>query len=103
VRFGKRQRTTQFFAVRNMWRTARKRCWRPSAGRRRHTLSTVRRWARTGTVVLFALHHVARRTTKNGQGARLTSPFVVRHVARRTAKIGPWRTVDYSRCRASCL
>jgi hypothetical protein len=23
--------------------------------------------------------------------------------ARRTAKIGPWRTVDYSLCRASCL
>jgi hypothetical protein len=87
VRFGKRQRTTQFFAVCNTWRTAKKRCWRPSAGRRHHTLSAVRRWARTGTVVLFAVRHVARRTAKNGQAAWLTPPFAVRHVARRTAKI----------------
>jgi hypothetical protein len=89
--------------VRNMWRAAKKRCWRPSAGRRRHTLSTVRRWPRTGTVALFAVCHVARRTTKNGQGARLTppfavqrmvhdarwtTPFAVRRGSRRTAKVG---------------
>jgi hypothetical protein len=47
-------------------------------GRRRHTLSVVRRLARTGTVVLFAVRHVARRTAKSGQGARLTLAFAVR-------------------------
>jgi hypothetical protein len=43
VRFGKRQRTALFFAVRNTCCTSKKRCLRPSAGRRRHTLSVVRR------------------------------------------------------------
>jgi hypothetical protein len=116
VRFGKRQRTSQFCAVRNMWRTTKKRCWRPSAGRRLHTLSTVRRWARTRTVVLFAVRHYSlpcatwhgarqRMVKAHGwprplpcatwhgarqrlvHGARWTTPFAVRRASRRTEKV----------------
>jgi hypothetical protein len=51
-------------------------------------------------VVFFAVRHVARRTAKSGQGARLTTSSAVRQVERRTTKVGPWRTVGYGLCRA---